>query len=242
MWSTSLGRYVAGLRTLDQPYNAGIYYNLSPAYYNEEWGPLWSKSLRMNESRLFNHDPMLPGTWWWTDHHRMLRGEPSYHQRYSGAGAFVGIHPIMVELLGMDGRLDAADRLLARTLELVDDTGLIAEHINTIALGRELSSTMDMFPDPTSFIDRGNLMHLSFMLRMLNRLAGIQTDFGREMVLLDPWPLEHTGRVTVEDAPLPGRGMISFEATREPDGRVSVRNFKATDANRINFATGVHLY
>ena len=217
-WEDSEGRYFVGASEQRKPFRNPMFYTVFPAYLRGSWGEHDSLNFRWLLPKIFDCDPLLPGT--------LHLNPPNTHtpaelNPYSGAGAFIGQHPIAIELLWKDGQHALADKLLQRTVELTDDTGLIAEHINTICLGRELAPTMQMWPHPTSYIDRGNLMHLSFFLKLVAFIVGVKYRDDSGVVQISPVAFPCLGTIRIDNAPLPGGGGVSF-TIRNEEGRTLV--------------------
>ena len=72
---------------------------------------------------------------------------------------------------------------------------------------------MKMYPDTSGYIDRGNFMHMNYFLRLLCYLVGVGYREPTGAVPVRPRLLPCLGSVTVAEAPLPGGGCISYNAT-----------------------------
>ena len=145
-----------------------LWMTLMPFWLYDRFDERLPDTLSYLRKRLYDHDPRIPGTYWFYDYSPMLSGQVPLENRYSGIGVAIGGLPVLIHALLKAGDYDHAREQLGVIIRYTNpENHLICEHINTLHPGK--IGDYGTYPHPYYYVDSGNLLHLSFFLTLMAR-------------------------------------------------------------------------
>lgn len=143
--------------------------------------------------KCYDKDPKIKHTYWVYNYSPILESGRRLETEFSGCGVYIGALPVLIDALVAEGRLkDAQEQLDVIIAYTNHQSRLIPEHLNTLHPGK--IGNYSAYPDGYFYVDSGNLLHLSFFLTMILRLAPKmlqKASIEAEQRLLDQGANEH---------------------------------------------------
>ena len=165
LFDESAKTYVLGILDDGTRFLHSFWFILMPGYVNNRWDDHVAATFDYVWSHNHGHDPKIPESVWGCDLRPVMNKTQSCFFEYSGLGPGIGISPAFAHLLLLSGDVSRASQLIELITQYTNDSNQIPEHINTIHKGK--CGNYGLYPDGYYWVDSGNLMHLSFFLRLL---------------------------------------------------------------------------
>jgi hypothetical protein len=208
LWNQERGRYLVGIQDDGSPYTGPMHFTILPALQCDRWTDRDAQTFQAILPKIHGRDRMIDDAYWSNDFSKAFEGW-SHHQQWSGSGVYLGGYPLAIEALVLSGDAPLAGRFLHQLLELTDESNLSAEHLNTVVTGAQQREGSALYPHPSSHVDRGNFMHLTFFLRLVCKVAGLGQNVQND--LFSPLAVPGLSRITVSKAPQPSGGNADYE-------------------------------
>ena len=150
-----------------------LWMTLIPHFVLNKWDDRIPHTLDYLDRTLYDRDPVIHNTYWTYDYDPWLKTGQPMISKGTGYGVWVGGLPVLIDACLKAGRLSRAGEQIEKMIELTDpDNNLIPEHVNTMHPGQihnYMDSPYSVYPDPSCYVDSGNLVHLSFFLTLIAR-------------------------------------------------------------------------
>jgi hypothetical protein len=85
------------------------------------------------------------------------------------------VSPALTQLLLLSGDVTRATEQIDVFTKYTNDSNLIPEHVNTLNSGK--LGNYGLYPSGYYWVDSGNLMHLSFFLRLLTTFKDLFSSY-----------------------------------------------------------------
>jgi hypothetical protein len=152
-----------------------FWFILMPGYINHRWDDRIAATFEYIWSHNYGHDPKIPNGAWICDYRPVMHKEKSCFFEYSGLGIGIGVSPVLTQLLLLSGDVTRATEQIDVFTKYTNDSNLIPEHVNTLNSGK--LGNYGLYPSGYYWVDSGNLMHLSFFLRLLTTFKDLFSSY-----------------------------------------------------------------